>query len=333
MRTTSSTIPSEAITNDDAAPLAGASATASTVATTASDRELSAQATPQGPRVAAYLQLARPRIVALVLLTMAVAALVGAVHPPTTIELLHGLLGVGLVIVGAVTFNQRFEAASDALMKRTSRRPLPSGRLSRAEVTRFGIVSTAVGLLYLIAFTNHVLLLLTLASWIIYVWIYTPLKAFTAWQTPIGAIPGAMPALLGTALSGSMPTATGWALFGVVYFWQFPHAMAIAWLYRQQFSSAGIRVASVVDPSGRLAAALGLIGGLVLMPVSLLPLQTPGLGWGYAAWAVMLNVVYLAASFAWFVRRDDATARRLLHVSLVYLPALYLGLGVAMWLG
>jgi protoheme IX farnesyltransferase len=289
-------------------------------------------------RAAAYVELARPRIVALVLLTMVVAAVAGAARLPTGWELFHGLLGACLVIVGSVTLNQRWEAASDALMPRTAGRPLPTGRLSRAEVATFGLVATVGGLAYLHFFSNHVLLLLTLASWVIYVCIYTPLKQFSAWQTPIGAVAGAMPALLGAALAGQAPTLTGWVLFGVVFFWQFPHAMAIAWLYRKQFAAAGVRVATVTDPTGRLAAAMALAGGMALVPVSLLPaalLPLEGLlvEGGYLVGASLLNVAYLAASVGWLRRRDDASARRLLRVSLLYLPALYLILLAAVWLG
>ena len=168
-------------------------------------------------------------------------------------KLLHGLAGSGLVIAGALAMNQRLERRIDRAMARTAPRPLPSNRLTSAQVTWFAAVATAAGLVYLLLGVNVTIVLLAAGSWLWYVWVYTPLKAVSAWQTPIGAVAGAMPALLGGAVVDRPWSLPALALFSVVFFWQFPHAMAIAWLYRREFAKADLKVGPVVDPSGRLS--------------------------------------------------------------------------------
>jgi protoheme IX farnesyltransferase len=148
----------------------------------------------------------------------------------------------------------------------------------------------------------------------------------TTWQTAIGALAGAMPALLGAAAAGAAASPVGLALFGLVYFWQFPHAMAIAWLYRDQFASAEVKLPTVVDPSGRSAGLLSLMGALVLLPVSLVPALVRPLGVGYPAAALILGLGYLASAASFLARRDDRSARVLLRVSVVYLPLVLLAL-------
>jgi protoheme IX farnesyltransferase len=276
-----------------------------------------------------YWELIRPRIVALVLFTLLVAAVVSGVEVPPWTMLVHALAGNALVIVGAIALNQRLEGLSDAKMLRTARRPLPSGRLTAPQVSRFAAVTSAAGLVYLAVCVNWVAVLLAAVSWLIYVWVYTPLKALTAWQTPIGAVAGAMPALLGAAAAGAPLGAVGLALFGVVYFWQFPHAMAIAWLYRREFARAELRLITVVDPTGRTAGVWAALGAIALVPVSLVPCLVHRAGWGYGAWAAMLGAGYLAAAIGLWRRPGDASARRLLWVSIVYLPVLLAALLVS----
>jgi protoheme IX farnesyltransferase len=273
-----------------------------------------------------YGRLMRPRIVALVLLTMTIAALTAAATRPAWPVLGHALLGAGMVIVGAIALNQRWEVRSDGAMSRTAIRPLPSGRLSERQVTRFGLVASAAGLGYLALAADPLTLGLVIASWVVYVWVYTPLKMFTAWQSPVGAVAGAMPVLLGAAAAGAPWSVTALGLFAVVYFWQFPHAMAIAWLYRQQFASARVKVATVTDPSGRTAARLAVIGAIALLPASLLPLLDARVGWAYGTCALALGLGYLASAVRLLGHTDDTAARRLLWASLVYLPAVLVAL-------
>ena len=160
---------------------------------------------------------------------MAVSTWVTTSKPLSWIDLAHALVGTAMVIVGAIALNQRLECVGDAKMPRTAERPLPSGRLGRRQVTRFGLAATGLGLLYLIVVSSPPLALLASVGWLIYVGIYTPLKSRSAWQTPIGAVAGAMPVLLGAAVGGHSLSPSALVLFGIVFFWQFPHSMAIAW--------------------------------------------------------------------------------------------------------
>ena len=277
----------------------------------------------------AFWQLSRPRIVAMVALTTVVGAFAAASQPLPALTLLNALIGSTAVVVGAIALNQRIEHLSDCRMPRTAKRPLPTGRLSDREVTWYAVAVTTFGLIYLSTMVNLPITLLAALSWLIYVWIYTPLKVFTAWQTPIGAIPGAMPALLGSAAAGATFGLNGLALFAIVYFWQFPHAMAIAWLYREQFGKAGLKVASVTDPSGRTATTIAVIGAVVLLPISLLPLLGEGASWGYALAASAAGIAYLVSSIGFHRNPTDRTARTLLRISLIYLPMLFVALLLA----
>ncbi len=280
-----------------------------------------------------YLRLTRPGIVAMVLVTMAVAAAVSQPEGPASWEWIHSIVGAALVIAGAVAFNQRLEQASDARMARTASRPLPAGRLTARQVALFATSASGAGMAYLLAFTSPKVAMLTLASWLVYVWIYTPMKTLSAWQTPLGAIAGAMPTWIGAAAAGSsLFEAMPLALFGIVYFWQFPHAMAIAWLHRADFAAARLKVASVVDPSGRLAAGVALGGAVALLPSSLLPYFSGHAGWGYTVTAAVLGLGYVGAAAAFFRLTSEAWAKRLLWASLVYLPGICAALLATTWL-
>ena len=269
-----------------------------------------------------YWRLTRPRIVALVLLAMAVSAWMTASGRLAWIDLARAMCGTAMVIVGAIALNQRLECAGDAKMPRTAGRPLPSGRLGRRQVTTFGLAATGLGLAYLMITCGPLLTLLASSGWLIYVGIYTPLKSRTAWQTPVGAAAGAMPVLLGAAAGGQSPSPWALVLFGIVFFWQFPHSMAIAWRYRRQFAAAGVRVAAVTDPTGQTAGLLAVFGATALLLVSQIPLQLGLAGAAYDVAVLVLGTMYLAASVWFLYRRDDKTARRLLIASLIYLPAM-----------
>jgi len=269
-----------------------------------------------------WWQLIRPRILGLVLLTMTAAILTAGERPPAWPVFVHALAGSGLLIAGAIALNQRLELRSDAKMRRTGPRPLPSGRLSVRQATWFGILASAAGIGWLALALPPVVALVGLVSWIVYVWLYTPLKLLSAWQTPLGALAGAAPVVMGAAATGAPGSIPALTLFGIVYFWQFPHAMAVAWLCREDFAAAGLKVAAVIDLSGRIAAAVSLLGAVLLVPVSLAPAWAGVTGWGYALVASILGLGYLACSAAFFVRTGERTARTLLRCSLVYLPAM-----------
>ncbi|GAB6165519.1 heme o synthase [Thermostilla marina] len=270
--------------------------------------------------VSDLLALARLRIVAMVLVTMLVAAWATCPGPFPWGQTLYAAVGVGMVVVGAIVFNQRMEWLSDARMERTSNRPIPAGRISLHVATAMGASITVFGVAMLAWSANPVLTGLTVFSWFVYVGMYTPLKPVSAWQTAVGALAGAMPALLGTAVVGGWESPLGWGLFAVIYLWQFPHAMAIAELYREQYARANVRVAPVVDDSGRLVTLLTLFGATALLCLSAVVvlwgnLSMPG------AWALMAGAVGYLGGSIWFVcRRSAVSARWLLRGSLLYLP-------------
>jgi protoheme IX farnesyltransferase len=212
-------------------------------------------------------------------------------------------------------------------MPRTAERPLPAGRISPAEVAVFGGVTATAGVLYLGAMVNWLTALVGLMTWILYVVVYTPMKAATPANTVVGAVAGALPVLIGwTAVGAPLALSSGGlqaaTLFFIVYLWQFPHFMAIAWIYRDQYAAARLQMLTVVDPSGRRAGVQSIVAALALLPVSLLPALDGFAGRWYFAGALVLSGVYLYYSTRFFLDRSEPTARRLLRVSLIYLPAL-----------
>lgn len=275
-----------------------------------------------------FLELTKPRISAMVLVTVAVSAFMAHWGPPPALLLLHTLLGTALVAASASALNQHLERRSDALMPRTADRPLPAGRLSDWQVLWFGWLTIVVGLVYLAIAVNLLTAVLGSATWFLYVAVYTPLKSRTPLNTVVGAVAGALPTLMGwTAVSGSLSFALGGGgvkaatLFLIVYLWQFPHFMAIAWIYRRQYAAAGLKMSTVVDPSGWRAAAQAVAAALALVPVSMMPILQQA-GPIYFGAASVLSLAYLAAAGAFCIQRDERSARTLLRVSLVYLPAL-----------
>ncbi len=204
-------------------------------------------------RVADYVELTKPRIATLVLVTVAMAAFVAGWGPPNPWLLFDTLLGTALVAASASALNQWLERVSDGQMQRTCDRPLPAGRLGSAEVLAFSAVTIVLGFGYLALAVNWLTAALGLLTWFTYVWIYTPLKRITPANTAVGAVAGALPVLMGWAAVDTALGLKAFTLFLIVFLWQFPHFMAIAWIYRQQYAAAGLRMLPVVDPSGRRA--------------------------------------------------------------------------------
>lgn len=272
-------------------------------------------------RIADFLALARPRIAVMVLAAVAVGAWTAGPQHVVGWVLMHTLCGTALVAASASALNQWIERDLDCHMRRTATRPLPSGRLSSRQAFVFGAVSLAAGLVYLALAVNLATAGFALATWFLYVVVYTPLKTRTAQNTSIGAIAGALPVLIGWASTGAAMNLTTASLTAVLYLWQFPHFGAIAWIYREQYGRAGMKMLSVVDPSGRRVARQAIATAVCLIPVGLLPALESADPRLYSVWAMALGLAYLAASWMFAQQRDDASAQRLLKVSLVYLPA------------
>ncbi len=279
-------------------------------------------------RLADYLELAKPKIALLELATVAVAA--GIAGADLSL-LVHVLLGTALVAGSASALNQWLERTTDRHMARTRNRPLPAGRVSSREVVLGGLLAGVVGVAYLGLMVNLLTALLGLVSWLLYVVIYTPMKRYWSANTMVGAVAGAMPVLMGWSAMGQPLDVRAAVLFGIVFLWQFPHFMAIAWMYRHEYRAAGIQMLSVVDPSGIRAGGQAVSAALALLPVSLIPAILPGSGSVriYFLGALALALGQLIAAVVFMIRLDDVSARRLLRASLIYLPSLLLLLMLA----
>jgi len=275
-------------------------------------------------RFGEYVQLTKPRIALLVLVVVAVSGYVASWGNPDLAILGHTLLGTLAVAASATALNQYLERDRDARMERTAGRPLPAGRLAPQEVLLAGFLWLSLGLAYLSLTVGPPTMLVAAATWLLYVCAYTPLKGQTVWNTVIGAAPGAAPVFIGwTAMGGSILDPRAAALFLVVFLWQFPHFMAIAWLYRRQYDAAGIKLVTVSEPSGRLAGWVAVIGAAALLPVSLLPIEqfAAASPWPVAG-ILLLGLGQFAAACRFGLSRRAKPARTLLRASLIYLPLL-----------
>ena len=273
------------------------------------------------PVAADYFELTKPKIVLLELVTVVVAAHLASPSGVAPWILLHTVVGAALVAASAGAMNQWWERASDARMSRTAGRPLPAGRLSPYQVVRFGCFTLFAGAAELLLFVNGKTAAVAFATWFIYIFAYTPLKSRSPLNTAVGAISGALPILIGWTAVGAPLGIQAFALMAVIFLWQFPHFMAIAWLYRDEYALAGQKMLTVVDPTGLRAGAQAVVGALALLPVSLVPALSPlaGSPGVYCAWTAVLAVGLIAAAVLFLLRRDDRSARLLLRASLVYL--------------
>lgn len=270
-----------------------------------------------------YGRLVRPGLTSTVLFSMAIAALT-APEPPSVAQLAHALLGTGLVIAGATAMNQWMERRQDAAMRRTASRPLPAGLVTPQQAALLAAFLSLAGLGYLAAVGPPLVAILAALSWIIYVWVYTPMKRVSLWHIPAGAVSGAMPVLLGGAAAGAVGDPITLALFAVVFFWQFPHTAAIGWMYREQYARCEMQVAAVVDPSGRLAGQLALGGAAGMLLASLVPVLRSAAGWPFLLIALTLGLAHLGLAAKFLHRPGNTNARALFRASMVHLPLLLL---------
>jgi protoheme IX farnesyltransferase len=280
-----------------------------------------ARATTAG-YLADYLALTKPRLNLLVLLTTLAGLYLAAPQGVSGQLLVHTLVGSALVAGGAAALNQVFEHRTDARMRRTRQRPVPAGRLGVAESAWFGGFLSAVGLVELWAGATPMAAAVAAVTHLSYLLAYTPLKTKTSLSTLVGAVPGALPTVIGwSAVTGdvSLPALV---LFGIVYFWQMPHFLAIAWMYRDDYAQAGIPLLPVTEPDGRRTGQQALLYAAALWPVSVMP-AVVGLGGApYSAVATILGLAFIGLSGSFARERTHTTARRLFFFSILYLTVL-----------
>lgn len=269
-----------------------------------------------------YIALTKPRITWLIVMSTGIGYFFGALNGWHILTLLHTLIGTALIASGTAALNQWYEREADGKMRRTQWRPLPSGRLTPAHALIFAIAISALGFLelYYVNPLTGFLGLFTLAS---YLFIYTPLKQRSWHSTTIGAIPGAMPPLIGYAAAAGVLTREAWVLAAILFLWQFPHFYAIAWMYKEDYARAGIRMLPVVEPDGRSTARQMVLYGIALIPVSLLPVAFGMSGNIYLAGALGLGLWFLYSGVRVATERSVRRARSVLMASVLYLPLIY----------
>lgn len=271
-----------------------------------------------------YIELTKPRITWLIVMSTAVGYYFGHSGPWLLWPLIHTLFGTALMASGTAALNQWYERDADRHMKRTQFRPLPSGRLQPVPALLFGIALAVAGALEMGFGVNWLTAALGTLTLAMYLFLYTPLKQKTWWSTTVGAFPGAMPPLIGFAGAANHLTPEAWVLGAILFLWQFPHFYAIAWMYREDYSRAGIQMLPVVEPDGESTARQILLYSLALIPISLLPKFMGMTGTIYLVGALLMGALFLYSGVQVLLDRTRIRARRVLLTSVVYLPVLYL---------
>ena len=269
-----------------------------------------------------YVSLTKPDVSFLVVITTLAGYVLGTVGPLDWRRMAHTVLATTLVAAGTSALNHYFERDSDARMRRTASRPLPSGLLAPAEALWFGSALAVIGVLGLLLAANPLSALLAIATSVTYLGLYTPLKMRTTLATAVGAIPGAVPPLIGWAAARGELGAGAWVLFAILFLWQFPHFHAIAWMYREDYARAGIRVLAVVDQDGRATFSQILVTAAALIPVSLLASVTGLASLRYFFGALVLGLLLVEVCVWAAASKTNARAKWLMHATVIHLPLL-----------
>jgi protoheme IX farnesyltransferase len=274
-------------------------------------------------RASAFVELTKPRITTLVLLTTAAGFFLGTSGAFSFTLFANTMIGVALLCSGVSAINEWMERDLDALMRRTATRPLPTGRLTPRAAFAFGVALTVGGEIHLALFVNPLSALCGLSVIVGYLFLYTPLKTRTSLSTAVGAFPGAVPPLLGWAAAANSIGLEAWTLFAILFLWQFPHFFAIAWMYREDYARAGIKMLPVVEPEGRITKQQIVVWTLMLVPVSLAPAALGISGAVYFVGALVLGGLFLWTSAVAAHTLSRRNARRVLLASVLYLPILF----------
>lgn len=274
--------------------------------------------------LADYVELTKPRIMFLVLIAATTAFVLGAngITLSNVSLFISLLLGTGLCCAGGAALNCYVEVETDALMNRTKNRPLPTGRIPSADALTFGVILVACGVVFLMLRVDPVTASLALATVLLYVLVYTPLKKLTWLNTPIGAIPGAIPCLGGWYAATHNFGLGAWVLFGILFFWQHPHFYAIAVMFKDDYKKGGFKMLSVIDPTGQRAARHALGASVLLLIVSICPFVLHLAGWIYLVGATLLGLWLVQKSLSFYRETCHQSARALLKVTVFYLPLL-----------
>jgi protoheme IX farnesyltransferase len=274
-------------------------------------------------RVKDYLALTKPRVTWLIVMSTAIGYYFGHAGAWSIAAILNAIMGTALIASGTAALNQWYEREADRNMRRTQMRPLAAGRLDPRKALWFGIALAAAGGLELGFALNWLASGIGIATLLMYLFLYTPLKQKTWWSTTVGAVPGAMPPLIGFAAAADKLTPEAWVLAAILFIWQFPHFYAIAWMYREDYSRAGIKMLPVVEPDGASTARQILLYSAILIPISLLPKWMGMAGSIYMAGAIGLGLVFLYSGVRVSLDRSKLRARKVLLASVAYLPLLY----------
>ena len=269
-----------------------------------------------------FIALAKPRLNLLVVVSALAGYAMGR-GDMSGVALLCTVAGTGLVAGGASAFNQVLERRRDGLMRRTRLRPMPDGRLPVRDALLYASGLSAAGLFTLAIGVNLLSAAMALATLVIYAAVYTPLKPRTSFATVVGAIPGALPPVIGWAAATGDLSVGAWVLFGIVFLWQLPHFLAIAWIYREDYARAGFPMLPVIEPDGRSTGRQAVIYAAALLPLSLAPTLVGMAGTAYFAGALALTLMFLGLSVGFARTRAVADARKLFFGSIVYLPLLW----------
>lgn len=274
-------------------------------------------------RIADYVELTKPRIAFLVLFTVAAGYGLAVSGEPNFALLINTIVGTALVAAGASVFNHFLERRSDQLMARTENRPLPSGRLQSIEAVLFALALGVAGVVYLgVMVQKPWPVAIALISYVSYVWIYTPLKQKTTLNTLIGAVPGALPPVIGATAAQGEWNGAATSLFLILFLWQIPHFLAIAWIYREDYARGGHKMLSVMDPKGDLTGRQMVFYCLCLLVCSFAPIWFGLVGWLYGIGAFLLGVGFLLTTLRFLNAPSDWRAKQVMRASLIYLPAL-----------
>jgi protoheme IX farnesyltransferase len=284
--------------------------------------ETSAAVTSEASRPALYLALTKPDVSFLVVMTTVAGYALGTHGPLDWMKMAHTVFGTTLIAAGTSALNHYFERDTDALMRRTSSRPLPSGQMKPGEAFLFGMTLITIGTLYLALATNALATFLGILTSILYLCIYTPLKRKTTRATLIGAIPGAVPPLIGWAAARGTLSLDAWILFAILFLWQFPHFDAIAWVYREDYARAGIKMLPTVDREGKRTFREILVTAALLVPVGMLPTLTGLAGPHYFFGALVVGIMLVEVCLWAAASKTNIRSKWLMHATVLHLPVL-----------